>query len=276
MPQETRYYVPKLQALKNILANPEAFRINLDPIPNEPYFVTVPTKDIDVRLAARLADMPVEELLALNPAHNRPVISQGEWLVLPADRANIFRVNLKNHSKPLVSWQPYTLKKGDRLERLAADHGIALANLRQVNSISARTKVGPGFQLLLPLKGATAEPLPAMYAPPPVAERPVREARTVTRHATHTVARGETLATIAEHYKVSLDDLKRWNKVGRLAAGQKLLVEQQVTIPGTRKLPVRKAAHRSAAKKPVQAARPSGRVNATAKPANRTANRASN
>ena len=267
MPQETRYYVPKLQALKNILANPEAFRINLDPIPNEPYFVTVPTKDIDIRLAARLAEMPVEELLALNPAHNRPVISQGEWLVLPADRAGIFRTNLESHSKPLVSWQPYTLKKGDRLEKLASDHGIALAKLKQVNSISAKTKVGPGFQLLLPLKGTTAEPLPTMFSPPAAQERTVRETRTVTRQVTHTVSRGETLASIAQHYKVSLDDLKRWNKIGRLSVGQKITIEQQVTVPTLRKVPVRKAASRKATtKKQAHATRASGRVSATAKP----------
>ena len=274
MPQETRYYVPKLQALKNILANPHSFRINLDPIPNEPYFVKVPTKDIDIRLAARLADMPVEELLALNPAHNRPVISQGEWLVLPADRAEIFRVNLENHGKPLVSWQPYTLKKGDRLEKLASDHGIAVAKLRQVNSISAKTKVGPGFQLLLPLKGTTAEPLPTMFAPPPLQERIARETRTVTRQVTHTVARGETLTSIATHYQVSLDDLKRWNKIGRLSAGQKLMVEQQVTVPTTRKVPVRKTASRKATpKKLAQGTRTPARASTTPKPANRPVNR---
>jgi membrane-bound lytic murein transglycosylase D len=274
MPQETRYYVPKLQALKNIFAHPESFRINLDPIPNEPYFVTVPARNIDIRLAARLADMPVEELLALNPAHNRPVITQGEWLVLPTDRAETFRVNLENHDKPLVSWQPYTMKKGDRLEKLAADHGIALARLRQVNSISPKTRVAPGFELLLPRKGASVEPLPTVYSPPPVPERPASADRTVTQKVTHTVARGETLGTIAERYKVSLDDLKRWNKIGRLSAGQKLQIEQTVTIPGARKAPVRQPAARKATpRKPAQAARPAARTNATTKPAARTASR---
>lgn len=275
MPQETRYYVPKLQALKNILASPESFRINLDPIPNEPYFVRVPMKDMDIKLAAQLAEMPIGELLALNPGHNRPVIQQGEWLVLPADRAELFRTNLENHGKPLVSWQPYTLKKGDRLEKLAADHGIALAKLKQVNSISARTKVGPGFQLLLPLKGTNAEPLPAMFAPPAPVERAVKETKTVTRQVTHTVARGETLATIAEHYKVSVDDLRRWNKVGRLSAGQKLLVEQQVTVSTVRKVSGRPPQSRKhAAVKPSTAKSPSRPTKPPAKPVHRVAKNA--
>jgi membrane-bound lytic murein transglycosylase D len=70
MPRETRAYVPSLQALKNIVANPAAAGIQLDPIPNAPYFVTVTlTRDIDLRIAAKLAEMPVEELVSLNPAH---------------------------------------------------------------------------------------------------------------------------------------------------------------------------------------------------------------
>jgi len=228
MPQETRYYVPKLQALKNIIANPEAFRLNLDPIPNQPYFVTVAkTKDMDIRMAAKLADMPVEELIALNPANNRPVMSasQGEALVLPADRAELFLSNLENHSQPLVSWQSYTLKSGDKLERLAALYGITLARLKQVNGITSRSKLGPGVQVLVPIKGsaAAAEPIPSIFQPPIT---PAIEARsrtpTIVRHV---VKRGDTLPSIAQQYKVSVDDLRRWNSVGRLAAGQQLVIQ---------------------------------------------------
>jgi membrane-bound lytic murein transglycosylase D len=232
MPAETRNYVPKLQALKNIIAKPEMFGISLDPIPNQPYFVIVEkSKDIDIKLAARLAEMSVEELVALNPAHNRLVLSaaQTQKLVLPADHAAIFLANLENHSEPLTSWQTYTLKKGDRLEKLAAEHGIALAKLKAANGITPRTRVGPGYQLLLPVKGsdAAAEPLPVGYVAPIQFERGTR---TETRKIMHTVQRGDTLATIATRYKVSIDDLRRWNAVGRLQAGQKIAVEQQVAV----------------------------------------------
>ena len=86
MPRETRAYVPSLQALKNIVANPAAAGIQLDPIPNAPYFVTVTlTRDIDLRVAAKLAEMPVEELVALNPGHNRPLVAaeHAPQLILP-------------------------------------------------------------------------------------------------------------------------------------------------------------------------------------------------
>jgi membrane-bound lytic murein transglycosylase D len=233
MPMETRTYVPKLQALKNIIAKPELFGISLDPIPNQPYFVTVDKdKDIDIKLAARLADMSVEELVALNPAHNRLVLSaaQTQKLVLPADRADVFRANLANYSEPLSSWETYTLKKGDTLERLAAAYGIAIGKLKVANGIGGRTRIGPGYQLLLPVKGsdAAAEPLPVGYTAPIQFERSAP--RNETRRIFHTVLRGETLPGIAAKYKVSVDDLRRWNSIGRLFAGQKVAIEQPITV----------------------------------------------
>jgi len=229
MPTETRYYVPKLQALKNIILNPHAFGVDLEPVPNTPYFVTVEkTRDMDVRLAAKLADMPLSEFLALNPAHNRPVIVANgtPGLVLPAENAKIFLANLEDANQPLVNWQTYTLKRGDRLEHIAANHGLTLARLKQINGIGRRTKVGPGYQLLLPLKGASLEPLPANFQPPAAPE-----ARTVVRKLSYTVRRGDTLATIAQRFKVSSDDLRRWNHVGRLAAGQHLTIEVRRAAP---------------------------------------------
>ena len=162
MPLETRGYVPKLQALKNLISNPQAFGVSLEPIPNEPYFAALPAgKDIDVRVAAKLAEMSVEELIALNPALNRPVISgpHTQTLVLPADRVDAFQRNLDAYDQPLTSWEPYTMKKGDSLDRLAAKHGIALAKLKLANSITSRTRIGPGDFMTksLPIETVGAE-----------------------------------------------------------------------------------------------------------------------
>jgi membrane-bound lytic murein transglycosylase D len=229
MPTETRYYVPKLQALKNIIANPHSFGVDLEPVPNTPYFVTVEkTQDIDVRLAAKLADMPLAEFLALNPAHNRPVIVANGTpaLVLPADKAKIFLANLEGHDQPLVSWQTYTVKSGDSLQHIASKHGISLASLKQINGIGRRTKVGPGYQLLVPLKGASLEPLPAMFQPPAASQ-----ARISVRKIDYTVKHGDTLNGIAERYKVSVNDLRTWNQIGRLMAGQHLVIEVHQAAP---------------------------------------------
>lgn len=237
MPAETRQYVPKLQALKNIIANPEPFGIRLEPIPNQPYFATITkTRDIDLRLAAKLAEMPVEEFVALNPGFNRPLIpvSVNSRIVLPADRVEIFHANLlKYDDKALVSWQTYEPKKGDTLAGIARKFGLPQERLREVNGISARSRSLPSL-LVVPLNGS-ADPgkLPIMYAPP--------IAVASTRRITHTVKRGETLSTIAARYGVSVDDLKRWNPIGRLSPGQTLKIEAR-SGGGTRSAakPVRK------------------------------------
>jgi membrane-bound lytic murein transglycosylase D len=238
MPKETKYYVPKLQALKNLIANPAAFGLNLDPIPNEPYFVTVnTTQDIDIRIAAKLAEMPVEELIALNPAYKRPVLagSQRQTLVLPADRAEIFEANLESHSDPLVSWQTYTLKPGDKLDKVAARHGIALARLKLVNGITRRTRVTPGMQLMVPIKGANvgAETLPAAFYQPTTPDAPRRSGKKLV----HVVKSGDTLTAIARRYRVTVEDLKHWNsRIGAaLTAGQRLIIYRG-SAPSVRKI----------------------------------------
>ena len=222
MPRETRGYVPKLQALKNILSDPQAFGVSFEPIPNEPYFVTVPTPSaIDIRLAASFAEMSMEELIALNPALNRPMISgpHTQTLVLPADRVDAFRRNLDAYDRPLTSWQPYTMRNGDSLDRLAAKHGIALSKLKLANGVTSRTKVAPGFQLLLPVtgSGAAAEPLPAVFRPPVQPKR--RGGGSV-----YVVKKGDTLYGISRRFGVGTDNLLRWNHIGVLTTGQKLLI----------------------------------------------------
>jgi membrane-bound lytic murein transglycosylase D len=222
MPPETRGYVPKLQALKDIIANPGAFGVTLEPIPNEPYFATVPTPSaIDIRLAAQFAEMSVDELIALNPAINRPMISgpHTQSLVLPADRVDNFQRNLQAYDQPLTSWQAYTMKHGDTLDKLATKHSIAVSKLKLANGITAKTRVKPGFELLLPAKGSGvgAEPLPAVFRQPVIPSR--RGGGSI-----HIVRKGETVYGIARRYHVSTDSVLRWNHVGVLTTGQRLVI----------------------------------------------------
>ncbi len=183
MPTETAYYVPKLQAIKNIVAQPQLFGITLDPIPNRPYFATVErSENMDIALAARLAEIPVEEFIALNPAYSRPVMpsAANSPLVLPADKVQTFIANLQNHEaedKPLTAWFTHNLKKGEKLDAVARRYGLSLVRLKQLNGINARTKVVPGFALLVPGKDAhgheaLAARLPQTPATPPRAVKP--------------------------------------------------------------------------------------------------------
>ena len=231
MPAETRHYIPKLQALKNIIRDPKPFGIDLEPIANQPYFATFDQKrDIDVQLAAKLAEMPIEEFVALNPAFSRPIIRAADTprIVLPADKVDVFHANLEKHQKALVSWKTYQPKKGDTLESIAKKNNLTLAQLKEVNGIGPRARGLPSL-LVVPVDAqasAAFRRLPIMYTPPiPV----------VYRKIFHTVKPGETLATIAKRYSVTVDDLKRWNPLGRVAVGQRVAVEVRAAAKSSKK-----------------------------------------
>lgn len=226
MPAETRNYVPKLQALKNIFSNPQTVAsLDLPPVPNRPYFATVtPTSSIDVKVAAKLAEMPVQEFVALNPAHNRPVIKPDTPLVIPAEKLETFQTNLEDHQagdKPLSNWQPYTLQPGEKLEKIAPKFGITLADLKRVNGLHGKLAVPPaGHTLLVPAKSGVG--VAQMEALPEQPKLPVMEAD--GRRRTITVKNGETLAAVARRSGVSVADLKKLNglKTDKVTPGQTL------------------------------------------------------
>lgn len=180
MPAETRNYVPKLQALKNILANPELVaKLDLPPVPNEPYFATIEKPAaIDIKLAAKLAEVPLTEFIALNPAHNRPVIRSDVPLLLPADKIDTFLRNVERHDGPLSSWKTYVFQRKDRLDKVAARHGMTLAQLKAVNGLTGRrARAVPGQPLLVPLSPeASRETLAVIQHMP---KTPVVEKRAV-------------------------------------------------------------------------------------------------
>ena len=238
MPAETAGYVPKLQAIKNIVMNPGLYNVALPDVPNAPYFATITkTRDIDVKTAARFAEMPVEDFLALNPAHNRPVIPGGNRpiIVLPADKVDTFKQNLVNHDgKSMSSWQAYMLKVGEKLETVAAKFGIDLASLRVINGIGARSSVKPGHTLIVPKDGKAQD-----IALPVALAQPAMLAQERLVKTSHVVKKGDSLASIAKRYGVSADDVKKWNKLAAAAVtpGQKLQIEKIVTDrPGKRRV----------------------------------------
>ena len=219
MPRETRQYVPKLQALKNIIADPKPYGIDLDPIPNEPYFALVSElPDIDVALAAELAEMPIKEFMALNPGFSRPLIrSEAARIILPADKVSVFHENLAKHDQTaLVSWQVYRPRRGETLGKIAGRFKLSIAQLKRVNGIPQRSWQVPKV-LVVPMEGEIKEQagtLPIMYSPP----------IPVVRHV-HRVTRGDTLSSIAARYRVRISDLKAWNQLGRyLQIGQRIYI----------------------------------------------------
>ena len=231
-PSEPRNYIPKLLAIKNIIANPEKFGLVLQDIPNLPYFAAVRTADhMDVKLAAELANISMEEFTALNPAHNRPVILQdnSDLILLPIGKVEAFLNNLASHKEPLVNWKAYQPKKGERLDRLATRFGLSATNFKLINGLSKRAKTSSGQILLVPSNAESHVGFSAfnMHLIPEESAPSIR----------HTVRRGDTLGGIARRYRVTVSKLKKWNKGLRnlIRPGQRITVLN----PYIRKKPIR-------------------------------------
>lgn len=229
LPTETRNYVPKLIAVRNIVRDPERFGLTLAYIPDKPYFTIVSTdKHIDLKRAAEFAEIPVDEFLALNPAFNRPVITAKEArkILVPAETADIFLAKLENPDRPLVSWRTQKLARGERLEKVADRFGMSASALKEVNGIPSSKTIAGGGMVLVPVSltgeedvhidhnGTPESSVAAPYIPPPSIK--------------HTVKRGESLAKIARHYGVSTKALQAWNglRKGRVVVGQQLTIHK--------------------------------------------------
>lgn len=239
MPGETKNYVPKLQALKNIFSDPgQLIELGLPKIPNSPYFSTVTSQShIDVKIAAKLAEMPVQDFVALNPAHNRPVITSDTPLVIPAEKLETFTSNLEAHeeeNKPLSSWRSYTVRPGDKLEKIAPRFGMSVANLKAINGIKGRISIRPGITLLVAGEGNIK---PADMNALPEQVRPAAESSGIAgKGRTHLVRKGETLPALARRYATSVAELKRLNglRSDRIAPGTRLQIAGAVRTPPSR------------------------------------------
>ena len=168
MPAETRNYLPKLIAVKNIINDPARYGIHLASIPNTPYFEVVNIqRHIDIKMAAKFADMTLEQFKFLNPAHNKQVIKANtESIILPKNKVATFLANVENNDKPLVSWQAHTVNRGEKPEKIAAQYGISVNELKQVNNLSSNNKFYPGQSLLVPTTEGVTPNLPDLPVAP--------------------------------------------------------------------------------------------------------------
>lgn len=270
LPPETRNYVPKLQAVKNLMTNPGNYGLNIQTIANTPYFarVTAPAQ-IDSRLAAKLAEISDDEFLALNPSYNRPVLtSEGEKheLLLPILSAQTFKTNLANYDKPLVSWRTYLAKRGERMDKIASKFGIQLSQLRDINNLPAQKKIKSSSTILVPNGNRTDFNKAATTSATPEAANelageanskneasnkqeannidvsstenlaPEVEEERKERTITHKVKKGEVLQSIAKRYGVSVKQIVAENalKTNRVKAGQSLNISTEVTEKSTK------------------------------------------
>jgi peptidoglycan lytic transglycosylase D len=219
VPQETREYLPKLQAVKNIIRNPQAYALALPPLENHPYFVRVAIeRDIDVDLAARLAGLDIDEFSQLNPQLNKPVIlaAGSARVLLPYDNANRFLHELNDYDGALASWTAWVAPRTLRPSEAARLTGMSERQLRDVNAIPPRMLVKAGSTLVVPRATHVSADVSAPLADN--ARIALAPERAPLRRVLHKAgSHGETVASVAKRYRVSEQDVARWNRVSRHA-----------------------------------------------------------
>lgn len=158
MPDETRNYVPKLLAVRNIIATPQSFGISIGDIDNKPYFQAVePDRPIDNEAIARLAGITQSELLALNPAFNVPAFipKNKRKLLLPAANAQTFQRNYRAaNPDSLFSWEIYTPPVQTAVSDISSATGMSVADIKRLNSLSGNL-VKAGHSILIAKTGTT-------------------------------------------------------------------------------------------------------------------------
>ncbi|MCY4743920.1 transglycosylase SLT domain-containing protein [Pelomonas sp. UHG3] len=218
LPDETRYYVPKLQAVKNIVLAPERFALSLPPVANHPYFLSVKIeRDLDVALAAELAGLSLETFQQFNPQMNKPVIlaAATPQVLLPYEQASAFAEKLARHPGPLATWTAWVVPKTMSPAEAARRTGMAEAALRELNRIPPKMLVKAGSTLLVPRAEHVRDDVSERLAD--TASLSLAPDAPPLRRISVKAGKSDTVAGIAARYKVKAEQVAQWNNVGRSA-----------------------------------------------------------
>jgi len=229
LPSETRAYVPKLLALKQIISHPERYGISLRCIPDAPGFRQVDAgSQIDLALAAELAGVDLDTLYRYNPAYNRWATGPDgpHTLVLPVEAAERFATQLAQlPAEKRIRWTRHKIRNGETLSHIALKYNTTVRQLRRINNIRGN-RIRAGKHLLIPV--ASKHHKHYALSAPQRKQATQNQRRGKNRYRIdHIVQAGESFWTIARHYKVSMHKLARWNGMAvrdKLREGQKLVV----------------------------------------------------
>jgi membrane-bound lytic murein transglycosylase D len=227
LPVETRTYVPRLLAIRNVVLEPAKYGISLPELANEPQFAVIETgSQIDMALAAELAGVNTDELYALNAGVNRWATDPDgpHRLLVPATQADQFQTGLASlGDRPRVEWTRYKVKDGESIGTLADRYKTTPAVLRQVNNLRSNS-LRAGDYLMIPrsLQSFASYTQSADMR----AERQQNTPRSGQRKE-HVVQAGETLWSISRTYGVDVRSLASWNA---MAPGDVLSVGRDLVI----------------------------------------------
>jgi membrane-bound lytic murein transglycosylase D len=215
LPRETANYVPEILAAIIIANHPTQYGfddVTLDPpVLTDTVTINYP---VSLRLVSDIVGVPVDELTALNPSLLRMMTPPDASfdLHLPGGTSELFgqRIALIPEGKR-NAWRYHHLAPGDTLASVALKYRVAEAALAEANHLRARDGV-EGLEALLVPAAPVAEP--------------------VTHPRVYTARKGETLVTISDRFGVSLNQLRRWNKIPgiKVLPGQRIYVADPATV----------------------------------------------
>jgi len=230
LPAETRAYVPKLLALKRLMAEPERYGLEFAAIPNEPYFAVIDTdSQIDLKIAAQLASTSFDELVALNPGYNRWATDPDgpHRMLVPIDNADGFDTALKTLGPDdRVRFASHEVTRKETLAMIAKQYGTSVAVITKINDLKGG-KVTPGETLKIPeISGELPDKvlLAAARVDRPETDAGGRRQRQIV----YRVRSGETLSSIARRHGMPVTTLARLNNMGAgdtLVKGQRLVIK---------------------------------------------------
>lgn len=230
LPKETRAYVPKLLAMRRIVANPAAYGLEFTQIDDEPYFMQVATGgQIDMQVASEISGVSRDDLYELNPAFHRWATDPtGPYMLLvPADAAPGLEqalVTLTPQQRMRVA--PYNVQRGDTIANIATANNTTPEVLRHLNGMDSNEKPVVGATLMVP-SATVALPEKALRAALLVDRPQSARGRRSSRHGAHVVRRGDTLYAIAHRLGTDVNTLAKLNNMeinDPLRAGQRLVV----------------------------------------------------
>lgn len=227
LPRETEGYVPKLLAISALVANPPAYGVLLDSIPDEPYLSTVEVgSQIDLDLAAELAGITLEEMYLYNPGFNRWATDPKgpHRLLVPIENADLFRENLAQYpDNQRITWIRHRVRSGEVLGTLADKYHTTVSMLRSVNRLrSNRLRIGQ--RLTIPVARTSLK----RYSLSAGQRLAAVKNRSHDGHKQeYRVQEGDTLWDIARKYEVGVRQLAKWNGMAPrdpLLPGTKLVI----------------------------------------------------
>ena len=224
---ETRDYVPKMYALRELFANPEKYQLDLVPIGNEvSYEIVELDGQIDLALAADLAGITVNQLYQLNPAFNRWATAPNgpHRLLLPRGKADQFRAALAEiPPNERINWVRHKIKSGETLSHISRKYRTTVSLIREVNNIRGN-RIRAGKYLMVP---TATRSLNTYSLSAQSRKAAIQNTNRQGTKQIHVVRSGESLWGISQHYGVSTRALAKWNAmapIDTLSVGQKLVV----------------------------------------------------